>query len=120
MIQLGLRLNLTLHRTAMMLGQFDKTQNARDHCTDLRTTSPIMVIDTSREGRRFFANVIPTAPRISGTVLLCVFAVALGCEKTVAPVTLIVLRNGTQDSIGYYAVELRASALSSQSSSRST
>jgi peptidyl-Asp metalloendopeptidase len=68
-----------------------------------------MVTGSSQECRRFMARVVPTITRISGAVLLCVFAG--GCEQSVAPVTSIVLRNETQDSIGYEAVELSLSPL---------
>jgi hypothetical protein len=64
---------------------------------------------TSRSLRRFIMPTTASAARISGAVVLCV--IAAGCEQTVAPVTAIVLRNETLDSIGYRAVELRASAL---------
>ncbi len=68
-----------------------------------------MVIGSSRACRRFIASVVPTVGRISGAVLLCVCAA--GCNESVAPVTSIVLRNKTQDSIGYYAHDLRVTAL---------
>ena len=68
-----------------------------------------MVKESSRECSRLIARVVLTVARISGAVLLCVFAG--GCEQSVAPVTSIVLRNETRDSIGYEAVELSLSPL---------
>jgi hypothetical protein len=62
-----------------------------------------------RDCRQFFSTVFSIAVRASVAVLLC--GVVASCEQSVEPVTSIVLKNETQDSIGYYAVELRASAL---------